>query len=83
MNQVDDIIKLLKDYMDFSYSDKEFFTLFEEKIKLLNDKNMPSWLKELIEDFKRIDDERFVEQTGNFISSTEFRYNISQVLKSL
>lgn len=83
MNEVNDIIKLLKDYMDFSYSEEEFFSLFEEKIKLINDKNIPSWLKELIEDFKCIDDERFVEESGNFISSTEFRYNISQILKSL
>lgn len=74
-------VNLLKDYMDFSLSDEEFSSQFEKIINTTKDSDIPDWLKGLIEDYKRVDDEKFTDETGNFISSTEFRYNISQILK--
>ena len=78
-------IVLLKNYTNFFLNADEFNTQFNLLIETIeNEKiDVPKWLNDLIIDFKRIDDEKFTDETGNYISSTEFRYNIKEALKKL
>lgn len=81
-NETKEAAAILKKYMDFLLNDEEFFCQFGEIVeKIENNKtDIPVWLVNIINDFKLVNDEKFLNNEQCYISTTEFRYNISRAL---